>query len=101
MRLTKEGTVLLRCTRPTSCASPIAVLLYPPLTVPLLYRKLSDGMFLSACRQVSKDFPNIKYDEDNLDRVCLSVCYLSCTGVPPLMKCPDRSPQTQHLTQIA
>ncbi|QRW16257.1 Isocitrate/isopropylmalate dehydrogenase [Rhizoctonia solani] len=29
--------------------------------------KLSDGMFLSACREVSKDFPNIKYDEDLLD----------------------------------
>lgn len=30
-------------------------------------------MFLSACRQVAKDFPNIKYDEDLLDRVCLQV----------------------------
>ena len=36
-------------------------------------RKMSDGMFLSACRQVAKDFPNIKYDEDLLDRVCLQV----------------------------
>jgi len=35
--------------------------------------KMSDGMFLSACRQVSKEFPNIKYDEDLLDRVCLQV----------------------------
>jgi len=35
--------------------------------------KLSDGMFLQACRHVAKDFPNIKYDEDNLDRVCLSI----------------------------
>ncbi|KAG0709701.1 hypothetical protein DFH29DRAFT_885420 [Suillus ampliporus] len=33
--------------------------------------KMSDGMFLSACRQVSKDFPDIAYDEDLLDRVCL------------------------------
>jgi isocitrate dehydrogenase (NAD+) len=35
---------------------------------------MSDGMFLSACRRVAKDFPNIKYDEDLLDRVCLQVC---------------------------
>ncbi|CAE6350496.1 unnamed protein product [Rhizoctonia solani] len=35
--------------------------------------KLSDGMFLSACREVSKDFPNIKYDEDLLDRACLQI----------------------------
>ena len=36
-------------------------------------RKMSDGMFLSACRQVAKDFPGISYDEDLLDRVCLQV----------------------------
>lgn len=30
-------------------------------------------MFLSACRQVAKEFPDIKYDEDLLDRVCLQV----------------------------
>ncbi|EIW82127.1 hypothetical protein CONPUDRAFT_164768 [Coniophora puteana RWD-64-598 SS2] len=35
--------------------------------------KMSDGMFLSACRQVSKEFPDITYDEDLLDRVCLQV----------------------------
>ncbi|THG99313.1 hypothetical protein EW026_g3017 [Hermanssonia centrifuga] len=35
--------------------------------------KMSDGMFLSACRQVSKDFPGIAYDEDLLDRVCLHI----------------------------
>lgn len=34
---------------------------------------MSDGMFLSACREVSKDFPDIQYDEDLLDRVCLQV----------------------------
>jgi hypothetical protein len=34
---------------------------------------MSDGMFLSACREVSKDFPGIAYDEDLLDRVCLQV----------------------------
>jgi isocitrate dehydrogenase (NAD+) len=36
-------------------------------------RKMSDGMFLSACRQVSKDFPDVSYDEDLLDRVCLHI----------------------------
>lgn len=35
--------------------------------------KMSDGMFLQACRAVSKDFPNVKYDEDLLDRVCLRI----------------------------
>ncbi|KIO13010.1 hypothetical protein M404DRAFT_124307, partial [Pisolithus tinctorius Marx 270] len=35
--------------------------------------KMSDGMFLSACRQVSKEFPDVAYDEDLLDRVCLQV----------------------------
>ncbi|KAG6866470.1 hypothetical protein C0991_003988 [Blastosporella zonata] len=35
--------------------------------------KMSDGMFLSACREVSKEFPDVKYDEDLLDRVCLQI----------------------------
>lgn len=39
----------------------------------LCIRKMSDGMFLSACRQVAKDFPEVAYDEDLLDRVCLHV----------------------------
>ena len=30
-------------------------------------------MFLSACREVSKEFPDVAYDEDLLDRVCLQV----------------------------
>src|SRR5712691_4563351 len=38
-----------------------------------LNRKMSDGMFLAACRQVAKVYPNISYDEDLLDRVCLRV----------------------------
>lgn len=37
---------------------------------------MSDGMFLSACREVSKEFPDVKYDEDLLDRVCLQVRFL-------------------------
>ncbi len=32
---------------------------------------MSDGMFLSACREVAKEFPSVTYDEDLLDRVCL------------------------------
>ncbi|OCB84519.1 hypothetical protein A7U60_g8505 [Sanghuangporus baumii] len=35
--------------------------------------KMSDGMFLSACRQVARDFPDIQYDEDLLDRACLQI----------------------------
>lgn len=35
--------------------------------------KMSDGMFLAACREVSKDFPDVIYDEDLLDRVCLQI----------------------------
>ncbi|KAE8211391.1 hypothetical protein CF319_g4101 [Tilletia indica] len=35
--------------------------------------KMSDGMFLHACRQVAKDYPEIKYDEDLLDRACLRI----------------------------
>ncbi|KAF8655259.1 hypothetical protein AX16_003161 [Volvariella volvacea WC 439] len=35
--------------------------------------KMSDGMFLSACREVSKEFPDVAYDEDLLDRVCLNI----------------------------
>lgn len=36
-------------------------------------RKMSDGMFLHACRQVAKEYPHIKYDEDLLDRACLRI----------------------------
>jgi isocitrate dehydrogenase (NAD+) len=35
--------------------------------------KLADGLFLDVCRQVSKEFPNIKFDEVLLDRACLHV----------------------------
>jgi len=35
--------------------------------------KMSDGMFLSACREVAKEYPNIAYDEDLLDRACLQI----------------------------
>ncbi|KAN0061045.1 NAD-dependent isocitrate dehydrogenase [Thecaphora frezii] len=35
--------------------------------------RMSDGMFLHACRQVAKEYPNIEYDEDLLDRACLRI----------------------------
>ncbi|KAI8083398.1 isocitrate dehydrogenase, NAD-dependent [Gilbertella persicaria] len=35
--------------------------------------KLADGLFLDACKQVSKDFPNIKFDDVLLDRACLHI----------------------------
>lgn len=35
--------------------------------------KMSDGMFLTACRNVAKEFPDIAYDEDLLDRACLRI----------------------------
>ncbi|WWC57618.1 isocitrate dehydrogenase, NAD-dependent [Kwoniella dejecticola CBS 10117] len=35
--------------------------------------KMSDGMFLTACRAVAKEYPKISYDEDLLDRVCLRI----------------------------
>jgi isocitrate dehydrogenase (NAD+) len=41
---------------------------------------MSDGMFLSACREVSKEFPDVAYDEDLLDRVCLQVMIIKTHG---------------------
>lgn len=35
--------------------------------------KMSDGMFLQACRAVAKEYPNVEYDEDLLDRACLRI----------------------------
>ena len=35
--------------------------------------RMSDGMFLHACRQVAKEYPHIAYDEDLLDRACLRI----------------------------
>ena len=71
-RLT-AASASLQCTRLTSCT-----VLEPPhvnrIDIFPTCRKMSDGMFLSACRQVAKDFPDISYDEDLLDRACLQVC---------------------------
>lgn len=66
----KAGIGLLPSTRPTLCMTYCSESWKSTNTQ---VRKMSDGMFLSACRHVSKDFPNITYDEDLLDRVCLQV----------------------------
>jgi isocitrate dehydrogenase (NAD+) len=57
--------------------------------------RMSDGMFLEACRNVAKEYPNVVYNEDLLDRVCLRVsrasginmvwlCLLTATFLVPL-----------------
>ncbi|GAA5796566.1 isocitrate dehydrogenase, NAD-dependent [Helicostylum pulchrum] len=35
--------------------------------------KLADGLFLQVCKEVSQDFPNIKFDDILLDRACLNI----------------------------
>ena len=35
--------------------------------------KMSDGLFLSTARKVSKDFPNIEFDAELLDNACLKI----------------------------
>jgi hypothetical protein len=39
------------------------------------FRKLSDGLFLEACNDVAKDYPDIQFDDVLLDRACLHVCF--------------------------
>ena len=36
-------------------------------------------MFLQACREVAKEYPEVAYDEDLLDRTCLRVRLLNKT----------------------
>ena len=48
--------------------------------------RASDGLFLDACREVSKDFPDIKFDDISLDNACLhvrlpSVSFCGCDQV--------------------
>lgn len=70
------GSASLPSTKPTSCTFPAL----SNIRYLIFWRKMSDGMFLSACREVSKEFPDVTYDEDLLDRVCLQVCFSSlCT----------------------
>ncbi|KAI9365605.1 isocitrate dehydrogenase, NAD-dependent [Pilaira anomala] len=35
--------------------------------------KLADGLFLQVCKEVAKDFPNIKFNDVLLDRACLHI----------------------------
>ncbi|KAK9680529.1 NAD-dependent isocitrate dehydrogenase [Basidiobolus ranarum] len=35
--------------------------------------KMSDGLFLSACRDIAQEYPQIKFDDVLLDRACLHV----------------------------
>ncbi|GJJ72226.1 isocitrate dehydrogenase (NAD+) [Entomortierella parvispora] len=35
--------------------------------------KLSDGLFLSSCQEVAKEFPEVKFDDLLLDRACLQI----------------------------
>jgi isocitrate dehydrogenase (NAD+) len=35
--------------------------------------KLSDGLFLNACQEVARDFPDVKFDDVLLDRACLRI----------------------------
>ncbi|KAG2234794.1 isocitrate dehydrogenase, NAD-dependent [Thamnidium elegans] len=35
--------------------------------------KLADGLFLQVCKEVSQDFPHIKFDDILLDRACLNI----------------------------
>ncbi|HYH98508.1 isocitrate dehydrogenase (NAD(+)) [Hyalangium sp.] len=35
--------------------------------------KLSDGLFLDCCRKVSREFPEIKYDEFIIDNLCMQL----------------------------
>jgi isocitrate dehydrogenase (NAD+) len=67
----------------------------------LCFRKMSDGMFLSACRQVAKEFPDIAYDEDLLDRVCLQVRSLFYVSISYLIRTIIRLCKTRDLTLIA
>ena len=40
----------------------------------LICRPLSDGLFVRCCREASKDFPDIEFEDAYLDTVCLNVC---------------------------
>ncbi|KAJ1977369.1 NAD-dependent isocitrate dehydrogenase [Dimargaris xerosporica] len=35
--------------------------------------KLSDGLFLSACQEVAKEYPSVQFDDILLDRACLQI----------------------------
>lgn len=62
---------------------------------------MSDGMFLSACRQVANDFPEVTYDEDLLDRVCLQVRFLPESFRPVFFWAKRLRPKVDHAKPCA
>lgn len=57
-------------------------------------RKMSDGMFLRACRELAAEYPHIKYDEDLLDRVCLRIVQNPAPYADRVMVMPNVRPIT-------
>ncbi|KAK9711631.1 NAD-dependent isocitrate dehydrogenase [Basidiobolus ranarum] len=51
--------------------------------------KMSDGLFLSACRDVAQQFPQIKFDDVLLDRACLHVVQDPHTYADAVMVMPN------------
>lgn len=41
-------------------------------------RKLGDGLFLECCREVSKDYPNIEFNDLIIDNASMQVSVASC-----------------------
>lgn len=39
----------------------------------VIYRRMSDGLFLKKCREVAENYKDIKFNEMYLDTVCLNV----------------------------
>lgn len=74
---------------------PYAILTCPAVCV---CRKLSDGLFLRCCEEVAKDYPSIKFEAMDMDRVVLqvpAVAVLPLLGgidltcwCPPTCSCP-------------
>lgn len=79
----------------------VAFISYELFVLMLMSRKMSDGMFLSACREVAKEFPDVAYDEDLLDRVCLQVSTLPLVEPDPILMKSTRSLRTQNHTRTA
>jgi hypothetical protein len=41
----------------------------------VVYRRMSDGLFLRCCREVAESYRDIKFDDMYLDTVCLNVSF--------------------------
>lgn len=35
--------------------------------------KMSDGLFVTCCREVAKEYPDVEYSEELIDKVCLNI----------------------------